>query len=344
MHIRQIPDQKLFDLCKKYGCQVLLWRQRFAGLLPEVNRRRLYEKKGFESIFHFAKILAGMSEKHVRMVLSLEKKFEDKPLLQQLLINGEVSANKLVRVAAISTNQNQEFLSDKVKLLSKSALETLVRDEKYFQKITENENKNLGKSNANSKNLSLDFGDRDALNKAKNRDESLPGQTLKNVANPLFISPPEFSMHQTGPTIPNPNQTIFEDLKLLQKLSPELKTKLKQLDQKGLDINKILLEMLAKRDQEIQEEKEQIGEGMPHNLKQKPTRYVKVAIKKILQKEHGNKCSIPTCNNLSEAIHHTQRWSISHNHDPRFIAPLCKQHHEIAHSIDLKCQKNRYLK
>ena len=38
--------EKLYQLCKTFGARTLLWRQKFIGLLPEVNRRKLYEKKG----------------------------------------------------------------------------------------------------------------------------------------------------------------------------------------------------------------------------------------------------------------------------------------------------------
>ena len=57
-----ISDQQLYELCQKYGERARTWRQKFAGLLPEVYRRRLYEKKGFGSIFEFAAKLAGMSQ------------------------------------------------------------------------------------------------------------------------------------------------------------------------------------------------------------------------------------------------------------------------------------------
>ncbi|MBU0981623.1 hypothetical protein KKC94_02930, partial [Patescibacteria group bacterium] len=123
-----MTDEKLYELCKKYGRQALLWRQKFVGLLPEVYKRRLYEKKGFGSIFEFAFKLAGLSEKQVRLVLNLEQKFEDKPVLRRMLIDGEVSANKLVRIASVATRENEEELAAVVKTLPKSAVDTYARD------------------------------------------------------------------------------------------------------------------------------------------------------------------------------------------------------------------------
>src|SRR3990167_11168383 len=86
-----LSDKNLYHLCQEYGRSALLWRRKFAGLLPEVNRRELYKKKGFSTIFHFAAQLAGMSQESVRLVLNLEKQFSDKPHLHEALTQGEAS-------------------------------------------------------------------------------------------------------------------------------------------------------------------------------------------------------------------------------------------------------------
>ncbi|MBI4994924.1 hypothetical protein HZC21_04765, partial [Candidatus Peregrinibacteria bacterium] len=99
----KLTDEKLYELCKKYGMAARLWRQKFIGLLPEVNRRRLYERKGFSSIFEFAAKLCGLSKEQVYLTLNLEKRFEDKPVLKRMLENGEASINKLTRIVSIAT-------------------------------------------------------------------------------------------------------------------------------------------------------------------------------------------------------------------------------------------------
>lgn len=128
--ISALSDKDLYCLCHKHGSDTLLARRKFEGLLPEVYKRKLYEKKGFSSIFHFAAVLAGLSEKQVRRVVNVERKLADKPALHSLLVNGEVSVNKLARVVSVATPENQETLANQAKLLSNRALETLVRDEK----------------------------------------------------------------------------------------------------------------------------------------------------------------------------------------------------------------------
>lgn len=286
-----LSDQKLYHLCKLYGEQAKKWRYKFMGLLPEVNRRRLFEKKGFQSIFEFAKKLAGLSEEQVRTVLNLEKRFDDKPILKKLLVEGEVSVNKLVRVQSIVTKENEEFWANQTKILSKSALETLVRDEKSLQQ------KEMGAQELKNKN---------DLQEPFFEGKSLPGQTQKESKSEL-------------------------------KFSDEVEQKLLELQQKGIDVNQLILEMLQKRELEIAQAKEAISTQQTETI----SRYIPAHIKKLIQKEYGTKCSVKTCSKPAEQIHHTQRFALTHTHDPRYLAPLCKGHHLIAHSIDQKYQQKR---
>ena len=292
---KNLSDEKLFQLCKKYGTQAKLWRQKFIGLLPEVYRRKLYEKKGFGSIFEFAAKLAGLSHDQVRLALNLERRFEDKPILKNLLVEGEASINKLARVVSIATPENQEFLATKIQLLPNRALETLVRDEKVaLAQIREQKNEN-------------------GSPKPLFEDKSLHVQTLN-----------------------------FE-------ISPDVAEELNELYTKGIDINKLLREMLQKRRTEIAEKKEEIAQEISESLltlesaAPKISRYIPVRIKKILRQEFGEKCSISTCQRPSTTIHHTQRFALAHSHDPHYLAPLCREHHAIAHSIDIKFQRIKAL-
>ena len=294
----KITDEKLYELCKKYGSSALLWRRRFVGLLPEVNRRRLYERKGSSTIFEFAAKLCGLSIDQVNLALNLRKRFEDMPVLKKMLEEGEVSINKLARVVSIATPENEAELAEKVRVLPVKALNTLVRDEKRVA----NEN-SLQKPLFGAKNLYVQAG--------------LPVQTFE--------------------------------------LAPDVTEQLNSLHSKGIDINDLLRKLLNQRKEEIEKKKEEIAEEQSRKAntqttestndkpksQAKPSRYIPVEIKNILHQEHGTKCSIPTCNKPAEVIHHTQKFSLSQTHDPRFMAPLCREHHAIAHSMDVKYQEIR---
>ena len=149
--LRNMTDKQLYALCKKWGAEALEARRKFAGLLPEVFRRRLFERRGFCSIYEFAAKLAGMSRDQVDMVLRLDRKFEDKPILREALVKGEVSPHKLIRVASIANAENQQKLFEKTRQLSKQAIDVFVKDYK---------NKN-------------------GLRKPVNEDNSLPGQRIE---------------------------------------------------------------------------------------------------------------------------------------------------------------------
>ena len=317
----KLPDENLFNLCRVYGGRSLLWRQKFIGLLPEVFKRKLFEKKGFSSIFEFAKKLAGLSEEQVRVTLNLEKRFEKLPELKSLLVNGEVSVSKLARVVSIANADNEQFLAENVKNLSKSAVETLVRDEKWARKEGEGDTLNRGGNVGNFGICGVvvieGLENQNGLFETKIEAKSLPGQTV-NVQRMLQL-----------------------------KLSPEVHEKLFELQLKGIDVNQLLLEFLQKCEEGINEKKEQIREKVlaeERNLQKsgkEPGRQVPVLVKKILKEDHGTKCAVKNCKKLSVQIHHVLPFSIGKSHDPKYLVPLCKEHHELEHAVNWEYRKTR---
>lgn len=267
-----MTDEELYQKARLYGQNARLWRQKFMGLLPEVARRRLYEKKGFQSIFEFAFKLAGLSEQQVRTMLNLKEHFSDKPTLKALLENGEVSINKLVRIQSIATTENEFELAQAVRILPKSALDTLVRDERK-----------------------------------------------SGSAKPLF----------TTKSLPGQDLCFSEDVT----------ARLLELQGKGIDLSMLLTEFLDQREEKIGKEKDEITKKLPLAK----SRTVPSRIRRVIHEEYGNKCSIQTCSRPATQLHHTQTFAISQRHDPRYLAPLCKDHHVLAHAINLKVQEKRRL-
>ncbi len=252
-----MSDKELLENAILFGRNALLWRQKFIGLLPEINKRKLYEKKNCGSIFEFAAKFGGLSHDQVKLALNLEERFESLPHLHELLVEGKESINKLARVVSIATHENETELVEAVSNLSNRALETLVRDEKFT---------------------------------------GLHVQTLT--------------------------------------LNDEVKFRLAELQEKGIDVNELITAALNKREEEIAEEKAE-------PVQPAKSRPVPVKTERLLEREHGTKCSISTCHKPSEVIHHTQLFALSRTHDPNYLAPLCKEHHEIAHAINLKVREKR---
>jgi hypothetical protein len=329
MSEKHLNDTELFQKCQRYGANAKFWRQKFLGLLPEVNKRRLYEKKGFSSIFVFAAKLGGISEKQVRIALNLKEKFATKPALQALLISGEVSINKLARVASIATAENEEALAAQTKVLSKSALETLVRYEKFAQiLISQNQIEN---------NFQQTFETQNDYNKPTITPKSLPGHCEASLVEKSVFT-----------------NSINKDLELLKHLPENLKTRLTTMAQKGINIGELLNDLLDKHEEEIALEKAELAQqqnskhqAAAQNIAQidgqvvlppakptKPSRHIPIKIRRLLTREHGTKCSIPNCKQPSKTLHHTQRFALAQTHNPHYLAPLCSDHHQIAHSID----------
>lgn len=258
------------------------------GLLPEVYCRRLFERKGFSSIFEFAAKLAGVSEEQVRLVLNLDKRFRDKPVLREMLIKGEASVHKLARIVSISTVENQGEISRLVKCLPQKSLEILVRD-------TKNE---------------------DGFMEPQNEYKSLRAQTPPQ-AEKLHTFLTAISEHSLG-------------------LSVEVIGRLWELKHKGFDLNRLILDLLAKREAFIAAEKEKWAEDEFLRVRTNNSRHIPVPVIKILKEEYGDKCSIPGCRKIAEQFHHTRRFMLSRSHHPRYLAPLCYGHHRLAHWADLE--------
>jgi len=285
-----LSDHQLLTLCTQYGSQAKLWRQKFLGLLPEVDKRKLYLQAGCFSVFEFAAKVGGVSREQVLLTLRLDKRFDTVTELKQALTSGEVSVHKLARVASIATPDNQGFWLQKSKILSQGALEVLVKDSKSMRTHASNSNK------------------------------------IEKVEQ-------------------------FNELGL----SPDIRERLINLRNRGLDLNQLLETFLNQREEKIQQEKLKISEELNtssikkhtgialqkhHKLskisKSQPSRYIPTKVKQLLKQDYGDKCAQETCTNKAANIHHTRRFGLDPSHNPFFLAPLCRQHHEIAHSLDIK--------
>jgi hypothetical protein len=267
--VENLSDFELLKQCEEFGKAAILARQKFIGLLPEVNKRELYKKRGCKSIYEFAAKLAGLSVDQVKRVINLEKKLEDKPIMHEALVNGDVSANKLERVVSVATPENESKILETTKILPQRTLEVWARD-------------------------------------------------LKNESTPNLLSE-EKSVHVHELNFHLPDEVVDE---------------LNRLNEQGQDMGKILSEFLVWREQKIEQEKQEISKQV--EAEPARTRYIPARTRRVVLEEYGKKCSAPGCKKPSMEIHHTLPFAITRRHDPQFMAPLCREHHQIAHLTNLK--------
>jgi hypothetical protein len=118
-------------------------------------------------------------------------------------------------------------------------------------------------------------------------------------------------------------------------MADDIKQKLQQLHEEGIDVNEMLRKMLNQRDQQIEQNDE-----MKTPAK---SSYIPVKIKRAVHYKYGNTCAVPGCQQKATNIHHTLRRTIGKIHSPKFLVPLCKAHHDLEHLTDEKVMFYRRL-
>ena len=158
MKIDALPDTDLLKLCEEYGTKAKFWYRKFLGLLPEINRRKLFEKRKCVSICEFAAKFGGVSKEQTERVICIELTLLEYGVmaLREMLIGGEVSMHKLARIVSIVSKENEKILIHAIKHLPQNALEAYVRDQKF--QMRENCESKDGNSNEIGDVTSRDAG------------------------------------------------------------------------------------------------------------------------------------------------------------------------------------------
>lgn len=318
----ELSDRELYEKCRLYGGNARAWSKKFAALLPEVERRRLYAKYGFYSIFEFAAKLAGMRRETVLEILRVAEKLQDKPLLLAQL--PEQGWSKMKVIVNIATPENEKNLAEKVKEMSKATLETFVNElKKQNHELVQNR---PGAENKISQN----------------------GQQSDFEQSAQYVEHPRISVR-----MPLKPQTELRLRQLQRKLSRAAKA--------PVDFNEVIETLLdayeksrprpnkgsrttivtsrepepmpelpttVPRYTDIAVQKKQVKRELPIVS----SRYIPVKVRKIVDAEHGGRCAYPDCKKLPEIYHHTRRFALFPNHDPGFLVPLCKTHERLAHN------------
>ncbi len=109
-----------------YGRNAREWTRKCALLLPEIVRERVWEKKGFDSLYTYARVLAGMGREAVNDALRILGKVEGMSAIRQVI--EEKGINSVKPLMTILNETNQEFLAEKARVMSKNTLEMYVRE------------------------------------------------------------------------------------------------------------------------------------------------------------------------------------------------------------------------
>jgi len=96
------------------------------AMLPEIDRLEIFKDYGCASIYEYACKYAGLSYAVVQKALWVEEKLVEAPKLKEAL--KEVGVHKVALFATIANKENDEVLADKVKHMSKPALQELSKE------------------------------------------------------------------------------------------------------------------------------------------------------------------------------------------------------------------------
>lgn len=294
--------------------------RKFEGTLPEVNSRRFYKRRGYTSIYEFAKKLAAMSEEKVNKILRLWNRLESLPKLQKLFEEGEVGYSKLAAVAYIVTSENEKEWIDKIKTMSRYALEAYIHEIRKNEQNYRVENvpgdtfqpvKFTNDSQGSQLQISqLQLSQTEALftiSQAVQASDSVePDQ-----ASQISISPSDFV---------NINFKISRDEEFQLRL---IKQKLEKQSGETLSLGQVLKELI-KYYQGGEKTINKIGE-----IK----RYVPLEIRRLVLERQQHKCAYPGCNYPGAELHHTSPFALTKSHDPNKLIYLCKKHHNMIHEL-----------
>ncbi len=96
------------------------------AMLPEIDKREIYREHGCASIYEYAGKYGGLSYSVVQKALWVEEKLTDAPKLKEAIKTEGI--HKVALFATLATKENDEALADKVRNMSKPALQELSKE------------------------------------------------------------------------------------------------------------------------------------------------------------------------------------------------------------------------
>ena len=119
---RSVELHVQFSECGKNAKE---WARRCMLLLPDIDRYKVWRKKGFGSLYEYAAKIAGLSRNQVDESLRILRKIEDKPVLQEIARDKGIWAVK--PVATVATKDTEQEWADRVNSMSRHEIEVFVK-------------------------------------------------------------------------------------------------------------------------------------------------------------------------------------------------------------------------
>lgn len=302
-------DKVIHDQFSRYGKNAKEWMNKCVLMLPKIEKNRIWEKKGFGSIYEYAAKIAGMSRHKVDDSLRIIRQIGDKPKLMN--IAKQKGLNSVRPIVTITTKTTENFWAKKALQMGKNTLAVYVKDYKKEQISTSEPS--LGNSRPGTGSPLIN-----GFNKANAGSANTIDGTFAKPSNDVHKSKVQISMKLDA--------KLFASLKKLKGDGDwnTLMEKLLKYSQEELEKEKEIFETAEKRFQE------ELAKEKPASVKAKNHR-VTAAIRKYICKRSKGQCEHPNCSKAGKHIHHINPYALKKEHDPDKLLYLCEEHHQIIH-------------
>ncbi len=347
MQNHDVTDKDLHRTFVKLGNNRRLLTNELLAILPEIFKRKIWCKYA-RTIEEYAGKFGGLSGEVVKKRLRLEKYLKDKPNLREAIATEGI--HKVALVASLATVETDAAWADKVKNMSKPAIQELSKEVRWKM---EKDEMNFGESaNKNSNCKTIPCG---ADAKAPCRAGCANMDLFGAKTMPCGSAPQSIKINLEG-------ELFFMFLKLKKKYAKNLPAGGQGLSNREV-MKKIFEENLGEQhgqaksaktqDAKIGQNEEQKAEKIektkiakrneiiqPQSVKAIPgdnfvivktkSRYTSVHLRRNCLQKTAGRCSYPGCNRPSQVFHHKDRFANSRCHES--LTPLCKIHHEFTHN------------
>lgn len=312
-------SRTIMDLHRKFvklGREKNRIQYKLLGLLPEISVSGVYQKY-CKTIEGYAWKFAQIPSSVVRKTLRLEKYLENKPCLKAAV--AEVGVHKVAMVASIATAETDAAFADKVKNMSKPAVQEWAKE---LRGGMEGDDLKIGANLGASKPCC-----------------AVP-TTIKLELDPemtfLFL---QVKKKYKGNNI-EVMKRILREAVVREGLGVEMGAVGRE-DGVGSNVEDIITGYVNDKCEFLADDSDNSVDGNLSpgttfcEVRQSPSglnfvRYIRKAIRSKALKESCNQCAYPGCNRPPDLMHHPNRFSKTKNH--KNVKPMCKQHHEFAHN------------
>lgn len=322
----------------------------FAGYLPVIDAKKIYERAGSMTIFRYAAFYGGLSKKVVREVLRLDRRVRYCPELRRMFHLGEVGWSKLRVVATLATPETDAVWARRLRECSKHILERYTSDIRNGLASPEDE----PKCGADDGDRPEDEDLRDDLEGlgTDDSDDQLPDhedldvwfrlrrltaermrvrlvQLRKKRGTSMSVS--DLVDRLLAGSDDDDEDPVFDAVEVLMRnLDTGVVTKrtrwgLAVVREKELATNY----RITKRVEEGETVHEEGGDSF--SPPDPSSRTIPAAIRRQLRHRYDDHCAFRGCHRPRAAWHHADRFARNQHHAVTRIYPLCRSHHGVSH-------------